>query len=188
MAAGIGIERYAGQRYQDAHLAKVRLKPEAHKHLAAWLKKPRHFLIFMGAPGCGKTFTSLAIMRHFYEVAKKSGRQDELLFYPQRVILDKLKEIMSRGWSTEKFMEELKSSLVLAIDDFGATRNNEWQVEVLSQIVAERYDSQRPTLITTNLDFDDIENVFHTRTRGRLEAAENLVIADWDTNLREEGL
>lgn len=188
MATGIGIERYAGERYSHAHLSKVKLRPDAHRALVSWMKAPRHFLVFMGAPGCGKTFTSLAIMRHLYRVAQKVGRQDELFFYPQRIIFDRMREIISKNWSTERFLQDISSSLVLGIDDFGATRNNEWQVETLNQIIADRYDTQRPTIITTNLDFHEIEDVFHARTRGRLEASENLIITEWEENLRAQGL
>lgn len=185
MAAGIGVERFAGARYREAHLAKVRLKPEAHKILQSWLKSPRHFLIFMGCPGCGKTYTSIAIMRYLWEKANLRGKGDKIFYYPQREIFSHLKDLIAKNWSTEVFLNEISESLLLAIDDFGASRNNEWQSEVLNGIISARYDSEKPTIITTNLDFDEIGRVFHPRTRSRLEASENLIITEWEEDLRK---
>lgn len=181
------IERIVGERFKDAHLANLLLQPEDHKSLLAWIKRPRNFLIFMGGPGSGKTYAAVAINKYLYDNAKKHGKEYYINFFTQHILYDKMRELISKNWTLDYFFETLKDSLLLTIDDFGSTRNNEWQIEQMTNIIDNRYKSNRATIITTNLSMNEIGRVFHPRIQSRLSATENLIISDWDNDLRKEG-
>ncbi|WP_425086035.1 hypothetical protein [Tissierella praeacuta] len=45
----------------------------------------------------------------------------------------------------------------MILDDFGIERNTEYALEQIYNVINSRYLKARPTLITTNLNFKDIE-------------------------------
>lgn len=183
------LERFIGTKYKDAHLSKIELAPEMHHDLLEWLKPPiQHFLLFQGCVGCGKTWTSIAIARHLFELASKTREYPSIFFYPQERIFEEIKECYHNKTGENHLMKRYKECLVLIIDDLGVSRNNDWQVEKISEIIRERYNNQRPTIITTNLTFAQIEETFDARIRSRLEAMSNLVITEWKRDLRAEGM
>lgn len=182
------LERFVGVRYKEAHLSKVELAPDMHKDLLDWLKPPiQHFLIFQGCVGCGKTWTAVAIARHLFDLARRTRDYPSIFFYPQEKIYIELRECYQNKKSETHLMERYKDCLVLIIDDFGSARNNDWQAEKMSEIIRDRYTHQKPTILTTNLTFPDIEEFFDARVRSRLEAMSNLVITEWKRDLRKEG-
>lgn len=188
MAERVALERYIDERYKDAHISKIRMGEKQHDLLKKWMKKPMGFLILLGIPGCGKTYTSIAITRALFEEAAKFRNFPTIYYYPQSKIFDEFKDLYSHNWLDISLKEKLNESLLLTIDDFGSQRNNEWQIEVMTQIIESRYSSRRPTIINSNLDFPEIGNIFHARIRSRMAASENLVITDWETDLRGEDM
>ena len=63
--------------------------------------------------------------------------------------------------STEKYdevFEQVKSAPLLILDDLGAESSTSWAQEKLYQIVVHRQNNRLPTVITTNLTVDDIED------------------------------
>lgn len=182
-------EKYIDSRYSDAHMGNIIFpKHGDHEVLNTWLKKPMGMVIFLGCPGCGKTYTSVAMTRFLYDLASKSRIHPEVYFYPQSKLFDEFRELYSNNWTDISLKERISNSLVLTIDDFGSQRNNEWQIEIMTQVIESRYNSKRPTIISSNLGFHEIEEIFHPRVRSRLEATENLIFTDWKTDLRRSDL
>ena len=42
------------------------------------------------------------------------------------------------------------------LDDFGIERNTEYALEQIYNVINARYQKQKPTIITTNIDYQDI--------------------------------
>ncbi len=182
------VERYIEKRFWGAHMSKVQLPTSQQKSILAWIKKPSNFLVMLGCPGCGKSFTAIAITRHLFDIASKKIQYPSIFYYPQGKIYEEFRELYHNRWSDEPIKKRLSDALLLTIDDFGCTRNNEWQAEIMSQLIDERYSNKKPTILTSNLNLDEIEEKFHRRVRSRLQSRENLIISDWETDLRQEGL
>ena len=164
---------------------------ENQENLQEWIKKPEHFLILSGNAGTGKTYTAISIIKYlcstkteFFPYKLTKG---EFEFIMCREVFDHLKSLYSMNSSDSSAKERLAKVRLLVIDDLGATRNNEWQQEVLLAFIDERYQNLRPTIFTTNLSREGIKEVFDQRIASRLLASENLFIEEYRDDLREEG-
>lgn len=67
---------------------------------------------------------------------------------------------------------------VLLLDDLGAEQTTEWAVTVISDIIDERYRSEKTTLITTNLTLDDIAKRYDQRIASRLREMSSVLLLD----------
>lgn len=64
----------------------------------------------------------------------------------------------------------------MILDDLGSSGFNEWRKEVFFEAIDIRYESQLPTVFTSNLTKEQIFQGLGKRTYSRLFAKENLII------------
>lgn len=122
--------------------------------------KPRGWLLLMGSYGCGKTHLAAAIANTCVEF----GMQTIFLTVPD--LLDWLRYSYDAvDDSFEKRFEELRNVNLLVLDDLGAHNATGWAAEKLFQIIDYRYIRKLPTVVTTNLDLEDLDD----RIRSRLQ-------------------
>lgn len=107
-----------------------------------------------------------------------------VLYYPITKIYDEIKESFNFNLKESHIKKRFFDADLLVIDDLGAMRNTEWQIQIVYEIIDARYASEKPTIVTSNMTFKEIGEVFHERIRSRLEARENKVIFDWENDLR----
>jgi len=127
----------------------------------------RHFaqtltgwLLLQGKNGCGKTHLAAAIANDAVGIGVPT------LFITVPDLLDSLRFAYQDPDATfEERFDDIRSSPLLVLDDFGTQNATPWAQEKLFQIINYRYINRLPLVITTNLDVRDIEN----RIRSRLE-------------------
>ena len=68
-------------------------------------------------------------------------------------MLSDIKDIYVKGLSEKEYVETLCDYDIMVIDDLGATRMSEWEISVLDNIVAKRYNSKKHTIFNSNLAF-----------------------------------
>jgi DNA replication protein DnaC len=66
------------------------------------------------------------------------------------------------------FFRRLVSVDLLHLEDLGAEKRTDWVLEQLYSLVNERYEENRSLIVTTNLDFGELENQIGTRTVSRI--------------------
>lgn len=139
-----------------------------------WIKNENAFLVFVGNPGIGKTYTCAAI----YNWIRYKNPQDWIRYYPESLILSKLRGAISDGFDYQYEIPQLFDDKWIIIDDIGSTGldGREWRKEVLNQIIDYRMSNDLPTMLTSNLSEQDFLSMMHPRVHSRVFAKENFIL------------
>ncbi|MBM7845390.1 ATP-binding protein [Herpetosiphon giganteus] len=144
-----GLAPFQGKTFAtfDSHVAGVELAVGAAQAFAA---NPDGFLTLVGNPGCGKTHLAQAIGNELqtrgYEVVWSTAPDALRLL---RSTFDQTSAKPKNSFD-EQF-ELFRKAPILLLDDLGAENATDWGKETLFQLLNERYEYQRPTVITSNL-------------------------------------
>jgi len=95
--------------------------------------------------GTGKTYLAACIANKIIE--------DYQIRVKMRNIPQIINDIEKRGFDIDKndYYRKLSSVSLLILDDFGIERNTEYVNEMVYQIINTRYESKKPTIISTNI-------------------------------------
>jgi DNA replication protein DnaC len=127
------------------------------RHFAENLKG---WLLLQGGYGCGKTHLAAAVANFVVSLGVPT------LFITVPDMLDALRFAYNDPEATfEERFEEIRRVRLLVLDDFGTQNATGWAQEKLFQIINFRYINQLPTLITTNLNLEEIEGRLKSRLR-----------------------
>jgi DNA replication protein DnaC len=102
-------------------------------------------LLFQGTPGLGKTHLAVGIIRKLIEL-----KSVPCYFCNFAAELQKIRDSMSTN-KTLVLPRLVYDAEVLILDDFGSQRWSSWVQDQMSNVLSNRYDNGRATLITTNL-------------------------------------
>jgi DNA replication protein DnaC len=121
-------------------------------------------LLFIGAVGSGKTHVAIAILRAVIERGFRG------LYCNLVDLLDDLRASFDpnspqAGW---EIIGDVIATDLLVLDDVGAEAPTGWVLDRLYQIINRRYEENRPTIVTTNLDLEELERQVGPRITSRL--------------------
>lgn len=102
-------------------------------------------LLFSGTPGTGKTFAAACIA-------------NALIDKCVHVLMTSFPKILNAGYDKVEIANNMKRFQLLIIDDLGVERNTAYAQEIVQFIVDERYKSQLPLIVTTNLSRNELNN------------------------------
>lgn len=122
--------------------------------------EPEGWILLHGGYGCGKTHLAAAIAN------EQLAHGRPVIFITAPDLLDYLRATFSPGSPVgfDDRFQQIKSTPLLILDDFGAESSTPWAQEKLFQILNYRYNAHLPTVITTNYELEEIE----LRMRSRL--------------------
>ena len=118
-----------------------------------------------GPVGTGKTTLAVAILRE--SIAQ--GKGGFMISMPS--LLDTLLTL-SKG-SNEQFLQfenKIRNTPLLILDDFGAEYKTDWVSAKVDAIITERYNREKPIIITSNLSTGEIFNKYNQRIYDRLKS------------------
>ncbi len=151
----------------ETFLERSGLSPDQHESLSVaqqyalkFAQSPNGWLLLLGSYGCGKTHLAAAIANVCVE------RGQPVLFITVPDLLDHLRATFSPSSPAtyDDRFEEVRTAPVLILDDLGTESSTPWAQEKLFQILNHRYNTQLPTVITTNHELEEIP----LRLRSRL--------------------
>jgi DNA replication protein DnaC len=119
----------------------------------------------MGDKGTGKT--TLAMLAS--KCAIDAGYSVAIYSVPR--LLAEIRDTYDSDNSQRSYMDFYRRLVgvdLLHLDDLGAEKQTDWVLEQLYSLVNERYEQQRPIIVTTNLRFDQLEQQIGERTVSRL--------------------
>ena len=156
------------ERFQDVDINNCTLiDPEIIAVGKKWLENPYKSLIITGEPGLGKTHFSYALLREVI----KTYRIENIRWIKSKNFDDKLTEASKSGMPEESkyIMETFTDIMFLFLDDFGIERSTERTERDYYELIDERWANKKITVITTNLDAEQIRKNFGVRVFSRLK-------------------
>ena len=140
------FDNYQGEENQSLIIAKNFVKDYEQ------MKKENIGLLFYGSVGSGKTYLACSIANALieqYQISVKIRNFAQIINELQKSSFDFDKSV---------YIESLVNTSVLILDDLGIERDTSYAKEQVYNIVNNRYLKQKPTIFTTNLSYDTIQN------------------------------
>ena len=126
------------------------------------MRKDNVGLLLYGNVGSGKTYIACSIANaiiteYSYNVKMRNFAQI-------------LNDLQKGGFTLDRneYIEQITSPALIILDDFGIERNTEYALEQIYNVINARYLKARLTIITTNLNFKDIEKEQEDIMLGRI--------------------
>jgi DNA replication protein DnaC len=105
-------------------------------------------LVFIGPTGVGKTGLAVGLLLR----AMENGYRG--LFVAAQDLFDEMWSSLADR-STRQLLNRLRNVGLLLIDEMGYLNLRPEQTNIFFKLMEERYTAHKPTIITTNLDYDD---------------------------------
>jgi DNA replication protein DnaC len=145
-------------KYRDG--APPARSPDAAWRMAkAYAENPSGWLVLYGGFGTGKTHLAAAIANY------RLTRSEPVVFIVVPDLLDHLRSTFSPSSEVtyDEQFETVRNTALLILDDLGTQTTTPWAQEKLYQVLNSRYNKELPTVITTNLNPDEIEPRLRSR-------------------------
>jgi DNA replication protein DnaC len=136
---------------------------ELFRHLVAdakaFAEAPEGWLLVHGPSGAGKTHVAAAIANRCIE------RGQPALFVVVPDLLDHLRASYNptSELTYDALIEQVRNAPVLILDDLGTQSATAWAQEKLFQVLNHRYNAQLPTIVTTNLGIERLDERLRMR-------------------------
>lgn len=145
-------------------------------------------LLFQGAVGYGKTYLAAACANDLIE------KDIAVRFVVVPDFLDLIRDSFNdhSPYRESVLMQEVKTAPVLILDDLGAHNYTDWSVKTIFAILNYRLNYELPTVITTNLEREQLEELLGSRVYSRLLEMcrffrlENANDIRWEKRIREK--
>lgn len=136
--------RYIGKSFADYEVTAD--NKAAVKAANELVENPQFGLYIYGKPGTGKTFLAAIIAQELIHKGKS------VIFGDVPSVLDDLKDTFDGGGENKlsQLMSMLAETDMLVLDDLGTEVPTEWAVERLYKIINDRYNSDKPLIVTSN--------------------------------------
>lgn len=126
------------------------------------MRKDNIGLILYGGVGSGKTYLACCIAneiisKYLYNVKMRNFSQI-------------LNDLQHGGYDFDRneYIDSITNATLLILDDFGIERNTEYALEQVYNVINARYLKAKPTIITTNLNYNDIDKDQENIMLGRI--------------------
>ena len=123
------------------------------------LKAGEEGLFLFGPTGVGKTLYACELMSQLVFPSVSKLRTRGFLFTTVERMLEDIKNSFSRQrgeGNPEETVDKYKNADYLLLDDFGPENLTDWVYSSLHGIINHRYDELLPTIITSNLDLNQV--------------------------------
>ncbi len=140
------------------------LKDGAASYAMAFSHEEDRGLLLRGTTGSGKTHLAVGIL---IEILNRGYNG---LYCNVTDLLARLRDSYSNPSADREsqILEEMENTDLLVLDDLGAEATTDWVRDRIYLIVNRRYESAKPTIVTTNCDDAELRERIGPRTTSRL--------------------
>ncbi len=144
---------------KSAHPENQYLFTNALQAARGYAREPEGWFVLVGASGSGKTHLAAAIAN----VCMERGLQTYFMVVPD--LLDHLRSTFSPSSdvSYDNLFEQVRNIPLLVLDDLGTQSSTPWAAEKLFQLLNHRFNAQLPTVVTTNVSLERLDERLHSR-------------------------
>ena len=131
----------------------------AYEAAKVFASNPQNWLVFLGPTGCGKTHLVCAIANYRLSLAQP-------VFYIRAAdLLDHLRSTFSPSSQTpyDELFEQVSNAALLILDDLNTENATAWAKQKLDQLLDHRFNIELPTVITTNVPLERLEESLRSR-------------------------
>lgn len=155
--------------------------------VSEWMKErqPGDNLILSGPVGTGKTtiacgiIQSIALRGEVCRYVFRGTKRESIWYQSMNTLADIIAASRGRGRSESMDpMRTLSQADVLVVDDLGVTPPEGWVQKKFEEILCQRYDEKRTTIVTSNLGIVSLSNVLDRRVVDRLQQTGTFVTLD----------
>lgn len=158
------LEYYMSEMEDQFHREGALKALKAAKNFVDECQKNPHSLgiLFTGPVGSGKTFLAAAIANELMKAQLK------VLFLVVPDLLDELRATYKSNINELDLLDSARTIPILILDDLGVHNYTDWTRNRLYSIINYRMNEQLPTVITSNLTLDEMEDYIGLRTTSRI--------------------
>lgn len=172
------IQRELPPRYQQARLTDF--STGVRECVTRWIENPGDGLLLSGTTGSGKTHLAAALLRELIKRGQKCTFRRIANLYQD------LRESFRLNTSEAEILSPYLASPLIVLDDLGSGALSDMERRAALQIIDVRLNSLRPTIITTNLDLEEISAKIDDRVASRLGTYVNVRLAGADRRLADK--
>lgn len=132
-------------------------------------------LVLHGGVGTGKTMLASLVVRTVAEFGFSALHTKAVKLFRR------VKETYGPA-STEKTSEAIAALVspdLLVIDELGVQRYSEDEALILNEVIDDRHDFGRPTILVTNLDLDELKSLLGPRVYSRIFSGNSKAVHFW---------
>ena len=170
-------------RFKDKTLGNWIAKTPAQKQVMievqAFLEAPWECtgLIFSGSPGTGKNHLACAIAKYFILNLRKSA-----LVTTAFKIIRAIKATWNGAGDEGKVLERFADIDLLVIDEIGVQFGSDTEIMYLSEIINDRYEREKPTILISNKTPEEICTYLGDRIIDRFRDGGHILVFDWESH------
>ncbi len=155
---------------------------DAARHFAVISGANSTGLIMIGMIGAGKTHIACAVLSEFL----RKGHTGKFLTAFQALRLIKECWAPKAERTENETIRSLTSPNLLILDEVGVQQGSDTEHLYLNEIVNERYNSRRPTILLTNLTMTHFTKLLGDRVVDRFREGGHVLAFDWESQ-RQRG-
>ncbi|MFC2471742.1 MAG: ATP-binding protein, partial [Lachnoanaerobaculum gingivalis] len=125
----------------------------------------RRNIIFSGNTGVGKTYLSICIAKVLLD------RYYSAIYLSAKELFEALVKVKLEKSEDQKYLlliEEVYESDMLIIDDLGTELSNHFTTTEFFHIINRRVNTEKSTIISTNLSLDEMRDIYSERVTSRI--------------------
>ena len=136
-------------------------------------------LVVTGNPGVGKTYMCAAVINKWGDRKSLLARGIKTVrYWTEYDLLQRMRDHISGGHGGDyvKVLQYITDDELIILDDLGATGRNDWREEILYTFLNQQWSDNRATMITSNYNRREIQQMYHPRIASRLFDKYNVII------------
>lgn len=165
-----------GERYVGSSISKILSPKFAQNKINIFMEKPKNMLIYFGNTGVGKTYFCAAMT----EWAQKTFGTNWRYFKENELLANLNQSMNGMQGGYQQVLKYMIDVELLIYDDAGSTKFTDWREDIFFEILDTRYNSMKPTIITTDLSEKMLMEKYNGQIHSRLFSKENIVIENMD--------